>query len=143
MRLTTKCRYGVKAIIEIAQNFGIRPTKRKEIVVNQNIPESFLENILIELKRGGLVNSIRGAKGGFLLSRSPNCITILSIVSILQTPLVPVDCVLNPTICARTKDCLTRPLWKKMYEAQEGVLQQFTVTDLLEKKVFDGDCLTV
>ena len=141
MKLTTKCRYGVRAVLEIAKNYDIRPTTRKEIAKNQKIPESFLENILIELKRSGLIMSIRGAKGGFLLNRTPNGITMLDIVLVLQTSIVPVDCILNPNKCSSVNDCMTRPIWKKMHETQEKVLQSYTVKDLIEKKDTKRDCL--
>jgi Rrf2 family transcriptional regulator, cysteine metabolism repressor len=143
VKLTTKCRYGVRAVLEIAKNYDNRPTTRKEISKNQNIPESFLENILLELKRAGLVLSVRGAKGGFLLNRTPNSISMLDIVLILQNSIVPVECVLNPMKCAKVAKCKTRPIWKKMHEAQENVLQSYSVKSLLENKEIDQDCLLI
>jgi len=143
MKLTTKCRYGVRAVLEIAKNYDIRPTTRKEIAKNQKIPESFLENILIELKRAGLILSVRGARGGFLLNRTPNSITMLDIVLVLQTSIVPVDCILNPKKCSSVDDCITRPIWKKMHETQEKVLQSYTVKSLIEKQETKRNCLTI
>lgn len=143
MKLTTKCRYGVRAVLEIAKNYDNRPTTRKEIAEIQKIPESFLENILLELKRAGLILSVRGAKGGFLLNRTPNSISMLDIVLILQNSIVPVDCILNPQLCANTEKCKTRPIWKKMHEAQEGVLQSYSVQSLIEENSIDQDCLLI
>ena len=143
MKLTTKCRYGVRAVLEIAKNFDVRPTTRKEISKNQNTPESFLENILIELKRAGLIMSVRGAKGGFLLNRTPNSISMLDIVLVLQSSIVPVDCILNPKKCSNVKNCMTRPIWKKMHETQEKILQSYTVKNLIDKKDTERDCLKI
>jgi len=143
MKLTTKCRYGVRAVLEIAKNFDVRPTTRKEISKNQKIPESFLENILIELKRAGLVMSIRGARGGFLLNRTPNAISMLDIVLVLQSSIVPVDCILNPSKCPNVNRCMTRPIWKKMHETQEKILQSYTVKSLIENQNTERDCLKI
>ncbi|MBT4527469.1 MAG: Rrf2 family transcriptional regulator [Deltaproteobacteria bacterium] len=143
MKLTTKCRYGVRAVLEIAKNYNIRPTSCREIAELQDIPESYLENILIELKRAGLIISVRGAKGGFLLNRSPSSFTMLDIVLVLQKSIVPVDCILNPKKCSKVDSCIARPLWQKMYKVQENVLKSFTTIDLLDNQLADLDCLPI
>jgi Rrf2 family protein len=133
MEISTKCRYGTKAIIEIARNYKIRPTTRKDIIANQNIPDSYLENILIDLKKNGLVNSIRGAKGGFELNKAPEEITLFDIFTTLRKSLCPVECVQDPNVCCCTEYCITRPIWEKMYKAQEEILMSFSIKDLLNE----------
>jgi Rrf2 family protein len=133
MKLTTKCRYGARAIYEIARNFNKRPTKRKEIVENQDIPDSYLENILISLKSRGIIGAIRGPSGGFVLKRDPASITMLDVVLAFENSLAPVDCIEEPSGCDRVQKCPTRPVWKRLQKAQEEVLREVTIQELLEK----------
>ena len=134
MKLSTKSRYGAKAVIEIARNYMKQPTKRKDISKNQKIPDSYLENILIDLKKKGIIESIRGAKGGFTLKRAPSEITLFDIVTVLQTSLEPVQCVNDPNLCQNVASCVTRPIWLKLFNAQNEVLKGYTIQDLLDQE---------
>lgn len=131
MKLTTKCRYGTRALIEIARNYlKGETTKRKEISLHQDVPESYLENILTALKNHGLVATVRGPKGGFSLRKPPEAITMLEVVTALQGSLSPVDCLEEGNDCSRCQQCDTRGLWMKLKEAQEKVLSATTLLDL-------------
>ena len=132
MKLSTKCRYGSRAVMEIARTCKDGPVKRKDIVKNQQISDSYLENILIALKNGGVIDTIRGANGGYLLRRSSSDVTLLEIVNILDGTLSPVECLDNPSICSRSQRCATRVAWGKMKEAKEEVLRSITVQELLD-----------
>ncbi|MFC1671046.1 RrF2 family transcriptional regulator [Spirochaetota bacterium] len=134
MKLSTKCRYGARAIIEIARSSKDKPVKRKTIVDNQQIPDSYLKNILISLKDAGLIKATRGSKGGYVLSRSSSEITFLEVIQALEGSLTLVDCVNEPGVCDRVDSCTTRDVWRKMTEAQEGVLSNITVKELVEKE---------
>lgn len=133
MKLSTRYRYGTRAVVEIARNYQIKPTKRKDIASIQEISGPYLENILIALKSGGIVDTIRGASGGFILKRPPSEITLLDIFQSLQGKLEPVECLGNPARCSRSGDCVTRPVWEQMQRAQREVLQKTTIRDLLNK----------
>ncbi|MCP4751164.1 MAG: Rrf2 family transcriptional regulator [Proteobacteria bacterium] len=137
MKLSTKCRYGIRAIIEIARNYKKCPTKRKEISSNQGIPDSYLENILIDLKHNNIVVSIRGAGGGFMLKRSPDEISMLNIVEALQGSLALVDCIESPSVCKRIESCVVRPVWIDLQKAQENVLQSVTIKELLDRENYE------
>ena len=141
MKLSTKCRYGSRAVMEIARNCMHGPVKRKDIVKNQQISDSYLENILISLKNSGIIETIRGANGGYLLRRPASEITLLEIVNSLDGSLSPVECLENPSVCARTEWCATRVSWIKMRDAQEEVLRSISVQNLIdsEKKSFVAD----
>lgn len=134
MKLSSKCRYGIRAVMEIAKNYPDKPTKRKDIAANQNLDDSYLENILIELKNKNIVGAIRGAKGGFVLKRAPEDIDLLQVIESLQGDLSPAECLITPSICDRTNGCVTRPVWQKMKDAQEGVLKSVSIRDLLEQE---------
>ena len=133
MKLSTKCRYGVRAVFEIAKNYKQIPTKRKDIAKSQDLDESYLENILIDLKNASIVSSIRGVNGGFVLKMPPQSITILKIVESLQGTLTPLECLVDSTVCQKVETCVTRPVWQKLKDAQEEVLSSFTIQDLLDK----------
>ncbi len=132
MKLSTKTRYGTRAIIEIAKNHNIKPTKRKDIVASQGIPDSYLENILISLKNSGIIDTIRGAKGGFIMRREPKDVCLLDIFNALEGSLAPVECTTNED-CVYTNECITRPIWKELLEAQQTVLSKYTIQALVDK----------
>lgn len=134
MRLSTKTRYGTRAVIEIASQHGNLPVKRKTIVNRQNIPDSYLENILLILKANGIINTKRGASGGYVLSRDPQEITLLEIVNIFEGSLGPVDCVDNSEICKRCEFCSTRDVWIELKEAQEKVLRNIKISNLVSRE---------
>ena len=131
MKLSTKCRYGIRAVLEISRNYQQRPTKRKEIAANQGLDDSYLENILIELKNKNIVLAFRGSKGGFILRFAPEDLTLLHVVESLHGVISPADCLLTPSVCDRVEKCVTRPVWQRMRKAQEDVLRSVTFRDLL------------
>ena len=135
MKLTTRCRYGARAIIEIAKNYEIGPTKRKDISKNQKIPESFLENILIDLKQAGVIRSVRGCRGGFVMNRPPSQVTMYEIFDVLNGLLVPVACIKTPDICEFSNGCFTRPIWMELYEAQENILKKHSIKELIDRQI--------
>ena len=141
MKLSTKCRYGSRAVIEIARNYKQGPLKRKEIVKKQQISDSYLENILISLKNGGIIDTIRGAKGGYLLRRAPSDINLLEIVNTLDGSLSPVECLDSPSSCEKVGKCATRMAWGRMKKAKEDVLRSITIQELLdyEKEKYTPD----
>jgi Rrf2 family protein len=133
MKLSTKCRYGARAMLEIARNHAIGiSTKRKDITANQGIPSSYLENILIDLRDYGLVTTIRGPKGGFRLSRAPEQITMYDIIHALRgTDALNAECLEEGYDCAKKGSCITRQVWSAMQNAQDQVLLGITLKTLI------------
>lgn len=131
MKLSTKSRYGVRAVYEIAKNYNIRPTKRKEIVKLQNLDDSYIENILILLKNAQVINTMRGANGGYVLAADPTSITVLDLVTILDGPVDPVDCLTSKGDCPHSKRCPTQRVWDELRKAIEQVLGNYTMQDLI------------
>ncbi|MBD3320791.1 MAG: Rrf2 family transcriptional regulator [Chitinivibrionales bacterium] len=132
MKLSTKSRYGVRAILEIARDYERTPTKRKNIVAKQNISDAYLENILIMLKNNGIIDTVRGARGGYVLSRPPAAITLLEIVRALEGSIAPVDCLDNKSLCVEVPWCSARKVWKQLYDSRVAVLEKTTLQDLLD-----------
>ncbi len=135
MKLSTGCRYGIRAMLEIARRYGGQPVKRREIVSEQSISLSYLENILLLLKNNNLISSTRGAHGGFSLTRPPDKIDLFEIFMVLEGPLAPVSCLVNPMSCQRVDRCVTRTVWKELQIASEEVLRNITIQDLLDREI--------
>lgn len=132
MKLSTKCRYGLRAMIEIARNFNAGPLNRKAIAKAQHISKAYLENILISLREKNLIRTTRGASGGFVLREPPSRTTVLQIVNALEGSIAPVDCIENPALCERAGPCPARKAWQKLFTAQTAALSGMTLQDLLD-----------
>lgn len=130
MKVSTRCRYGVRAMVEIARNYGKRPTKRREIARIQEISSGYLEAILLALRGAKLVSAARGSEGGFTLQRPPSSITMLDMVVALEGSIAPVDCVERPGSCDRS-GCGAHMGWKKLYDAQLAALSSVSLADLV------------
>lgn len=133
MKISTKSRYGTRAVLEIALNRNERNLTRKQISKNQEIPSSYLENILISLKTKGIIRTIRGPKGGYELAKEPEEITVFEIVNILEGPPDSIPCLADSNECTRSSICVTTDVWKKLQKVQEDLLSEITIKDLVEK----------
>lgn len=133
MKLSTKARYGLRAVIEIARQFGGTPSKRKDIASAQDISDSYLENILIVLKNSKIIETTRGVNGGYILSRHPSKISVLEVVTTLEGPLNLVDCVDKPESCKKSDCCCTRDIWKTVSEKMISTLGGISLQDIIEK----------
>lgn len=135
MKISTRGRYGLLAMIVLAQKYGCGPTSIKEIVEIQGISHSYLEQILSPLRRAGLVRSVRGPEGGYHLSRSPADISVGDVLRVLEGPLVPVDCVdrqVGGQICDRQDACSARPVWVSLRDSLNDVVDSVSLHDLAE-----------
>jgi len=134
MKLSTKTRYGTRAMLELALNYGEKPLSINKIAKNQEISEKYLENLLIILKTAGLVKSVRGAKGGYELSRPPGEIRLNQIAQALEGSLAPVDCVDNEKACNRSGFCATRDVWTLIKQSIDNLLYSITLADLAQRQ---------
>lgn len=135
MKLSTKGRYGVKAMFDLAQNYGSGPIPLNNIARRNNISEHYLEQLIAVLRKAGLVKSVRGAQGGYILSKSPETITVGDIIRVLEGPIAPVDCVNEdePEHCENADFCITRNIWAKVRDSVAQVLDSITLKDMLEE----------
>ena len=113
MKLSTKGRYGVKAMVDLAIHYGGSPVSIKSISQRQNISEYYLEQLFSSLRKAKLIKSIRGAQGGYILNRQPEDITVSDIIEVLEGPIEISDC-LDGVTCNNVDCCATRLLWKKI-----------------------------
>ncbi len=135
MRLSTKGRYGVRAMFDLTMHRSAGPISVKSISRRQGISINYLEQIFNQLGRAGLIQSIRGPGGGFILSRTPGEIKILDIIKALKEPIAPVACVddKDPDQCERIDTCVTHLLWKRLGERIREVLENTSLEDLLKE----------
>jgi Rrf2 family cysteine metabolism transcriptional repressor len=129
MRLTARSEYGVLALIDLACRFGDGPASARGVAERQRIPGKFLEQLFASLRRAGLVTAVRGAHGGFALSRSPGSITVLEIVEALEGPLQPTLCD-GGGACDRGHACAAAGVWGRAADALRGVLTTATLAEL-------------
>lgn len=131
MRLTAKSEYGVLAAIDLACNYGCGPISAREIAERRGIPPRFLEQLFVSLRRAGLVTAIRGAKGGFVLSRDPNEITVLDVVEALEGPLASSVCDhARDEVCLKSSSCAAAPVWARATSALRDVFASTTLASL-------------
>ena len=138
MKLSTRCRYGTRAMIEIARLSKNGPVKRSDLAKSQVISPSKLENILIPLKTQNLIRTIRGANGGFTLDKSPENITMFQIVTALEGSIAPAHCVKDDEGCGRIGHCIARKFWLDFYEVQVNCLKATSLQSLLDLEGSDG-----
>lgn len=135
MKLSTKGRYGVKAMVDLAVNYENGLVSLKSIAIRQGISENYLEQLFAILKKDGLVKSVRGAQGGYKLSSSPSEITVGSILRALEGSFAPSDCIEEdePKDCENYNKCITKILWIKMRDSINNVLNSTTLKDLIDE----------
>lgn len=135
MKLSTRGEYGLRAMFDLAQHYGEGPIPIKSVAERQDISEHYLEQLIAALRKAGLVKSVRGAQGGYTLSREPEEITVGDIIRVLEGPIAPVDC-LNAgegESCERAETCVTKGIWEKVRDSISDVLDSFTLADMVAK----------
>ena len=134
MKLSTRGRYGVRAMLELAVQSGKGPVPLRDLALRQEISAKYLEQLLIPLKGAGLVKSVRGARGGYMLAKDPASVTLYDIVRSLEGPLSPVECVEDPTFCERVGGCTVHLIWGEMGQMLVNFLESQSLADLVEKQ---------
>ena len=132
MKLSTRTRYAMRAVLELAENFGKGPLQTRVIAKNQDISVKYLEQIMASLKSVGLIRSQRGAKGGYILANPPEKIKLNDVFDVFEGPVVTVECVADDKYCKRSQDCVARHVWAKVQEAVRNVLESMTLQDIIE-----------
>jgi Rrf2 family protein len=133
MKLSTRTRYGIRAVIELAATDSKKPVQLKVIAKRQDISVKYLEQLMNALRSGGIVRSMRGARGGYILAKPPNQIKLGEVFSCLEGPVITAECVEDEDYCRRAADCAARLLWIQVEEAIKNVLDSVTVQDLLDR----------
>lgn len=133
MRISTKGRYAIRLMLDLAANNSGEPIRLKDVAQRQNISEKYLEQIISTLNKAGFVRSVRGPQGGYSLSREPGEYTVGQILRLTEGSLSPVECTQeNGAPCDREENCVTRILWQKLDDAINNVVDHITLEDLLD-----------
>lgn len=133
VKISTKGRYALRLMIDLAERSDGTPVSLKEVAKRQNISEKYLEQIISVLNRAGFVRSIRGAQGGYLLKKEPKDYTVGMILRLTEGSLAPVACIEDDeVICERQNACVTIMVWKRINDAISGVVDSITLQDLVD-----------
>lgn len=133
MKISTKGRYALRLMLDIALNSDRGVVSLRETAARQEISEKYLEQIVTPLARAGLVRSVRGAGGGYLLTRQPEEYTVGEILRPLEGKLTPVSCLENTDCCERMDNCVTVEVWQRIQDAVAGVVDGITLADLVAR----------
>ena len=134
MKLSTRGRYGVRLMLDLALHYGEGPVLLKDIAGRQGISEKYLWQLINPLKTVGLIGSTRGAHGGYVLARPPEEISLREIVRVLEGSLCLVDCVENPAVCDRSQTCTSRDIWSEASNQISQILESMTLDKMVVKQ---------
>ena len=133
MKISTKGRYALRLMLDMAINNTGNPIRIKDIAARQNISDKYLEQIVSVLNKAGFVKSIRGPQGGYKLTKRPEQYTVGMILRLTEGSLAPVSCLDDEVnMCDRQEECVTLILWRKLDDAIKSVIDNVTLADLLE-----------
>lgn len=131
MKISTRTRYGMRAMACLAQHYGEGPVSVREMAEANALPVKYLEQLCGTLKSAGLLKSVRGAGGGYVLARPPGQIRLSEIFEALEGALTPVKCTEDGQPCRRRGNCLTRGIWERLAQVMRGALEEQTLADVL------------
>ncbi len=131
MKVSTKGRYGLMAIVDLAVNDKEKQVSLKSVAERQGLSENYLEQLFASLKKAGLVKSIRGAQGGYRLAKPAEKITVGDVLRSLEGTLCPVNCIDTSNSCDKVDVCVTVPVWAKLRDKINEVVDSFTIADLV------------
>jgi Rrf2 family protein len=134
MKISTKGRYALRLMLDLALNYNGEFVSIKEISKRQEISDKYLEQIITVLNRAGFVKSVRGAQGGYMLAKAPAEYTVGMILRLMEGNLAPVSCLEDErNMCHRSPECVTVEVWEKINEAVNNVVDHITLADLVER----------
>lgn len=131
MKLSTKGRYGLKAMFELALHYGSGPVSLTMVSEKQRISVNYLEQLIAPLRKAGYVKSVRGAQGGYLLAKDPDEISVGDILKTLEGPLSPSECIENDS-CSNSDQCVTKIVWEKIRDSINDVVDSITLKDMVD-----------
>ena len=134
MKISTKGRYALRLMVDLAMAGGGQPVSLRDVARRQQLSDKYLEQIVTPLSRAGLVRSVRGAGGGYLLTREPEQYTVGDILRPLEGDLAPVECATDEGFCERADQCVTLELWQEIHRAVAQVVDGTTLADLVERQ---------
>ena len=142
MKISTKGRYGLRILMDLAIHQSEKPRLIRDIAKSQQISEKYISRLVIALRKAGMIRSIRGVNGGFHIAMKPEDITLLDVIEVMEGPLSIVDCVMKPKRCAQHENCAPREIWCKLNDDIRELMRKTTLADILisyeKQNVKDG-----
>ena len=133
MKISTRGRYALRVMIDLAEHCNGNFLPLKDIVARQEISQKYLESIMTDLSKAGMVDGQHGKGGGYKLNRAPEDYTVGEILRISEGDLAPISCLeQNAVKCARAQECKTLPMWKKLYEMLNDFFDGVSLKDLMQ-----------
>jgi Rrf2 family cysteine metabolism transcriptional repressor len=136
MKVSTRGEYGVRAMVALAHNYGVGPMSIAAVARESSVPYAYLEQLIVPLRRAGLVESKRGAQGGYQLTRPPEEVRIGDVYRVMEGPVAPMECVSEneaDQTCPLIDGCETRPVWLKVRDSIASALDSMTLADLVQQ----------
>jgi Rrf2 family protein len=134
MKISTKIRYGARAMLQLASHYGEGPIELKEIAKKEDLSLKYLEQVINPLRTDGLVKAIRGSKGGYSLAKPPSEICLYDVIETLEGPLNLLECLGDPKACQKVSSCVTREIWKEVSDAISKIFYSVTLEDMVNRK---------
>lgn len=142
MKLTMKGDYGLRAMLDLAIYYGQGPIESADIASRQYVPEQYLDQILLILRKEGLVKSVRGPRGGHMLARPPAQITMAEVMQALEGSVPLMECLPNPDFCKLSQGCSLRGVWQQIDEMAQRILGATTIAELAQRhRVGDAETM--
>ncbi|MBS1370649.1 MAG: Rrf2 family transcriptional regulator [Lentisphaeria bacterium] len=132
MKISTRGRYGLRILLDLALHTGEAPRMIRAIAQSQQISEKYISRLIIDLRRAGFVSSVRGVQGGFRLARRPESITVLDVIEVMEGPVGIVDCVLAPDHCRRQKSCAALEIWTRLNRRIRSEFASVTLQEIID-----------
>ncbi len=134
MKLSTKGRYAIRALVDLAMHENGEPVLLRTIAQRQEISLQYLEQLISPLIAAGILRSARGPKGGIMLARPTGEVKLSEVIQLAEGPFIPAECINNPGVCDRSEVCATRDILEELKQAMDGVLESTTLRDMVEKQ---------
>lgn len=134
MKISTKGRYALRMLLDLAEHQGGSYVPLKEISERQSISKKYLEQIIPLFNKSDMLRTTRGVQGGYMLARAPEKITVGEVLRLTEGSLSPVVCAEDPVSCSRSADCVTLPIWQGLYRVIDEYLDSITLQDVLDQQ---------
>jgi Rrf2 family protein len=134
MKISTRVRYGLRFMLELAAHYQKGPIFLKDIARVQDISEKYLSQIAIDLKQAHLIDGFRGVHGGYVLTKAPSKVSVYDIVAVFEGDLAMVECARDPSLCGKASHCIAHEVWHKLSMVMTETLEAMTLSDLLERQ---------
>ncbi len=133
MKISTRGRYGLRILLDLALHDNGSPRMIRDIAGSQRISEKYISRLIIDLRRAGMVKSIRGSRGGYRIARYPKNLTVLDVIEVMEGPVSIIDCVTTES-CDRQRGCAVRSIWCDMNNQIRSALAAVTLQDVIDRQ---------